>query len=284
MSTSRSAARALAAALVCGTFAACGSTGTNGVAGKPTGQIVSSAKAAVIAADSVHVQGDLGSGASAIKLDMVLAKGKGASGTVVIGNQHIQLLRVGADVYVKGDAQFYHSVVAGLASPSAQPAPSSPSPGSPATKPGATPGSTPTPGAKPSSAAGAATPGSAAASTPGEITLNAMQVNYLHIVPSEPQYQIFASLTDPASLVDQILTDTGSLSKDGQKDIRGSKTIVLSGSTGNSKVYVGIDGPAYLLRVVPAGGGSLDFLDYGSPVTLAAPPPNQVVDISTIPK
>lgn len=279
MSTPRSAARTLAAALLCaGALAACGSTGTNGVAGKPTGQIISTAKAAVAAADSVHVQGDLGSGPNAIKLDMVLAKGRGASGTVVIGNQTIQLLRVGQDVYVKGDAQFYHSVIANLAGPTPAPTPSStatPKSGATPVKPGGTPAS----GTAPS---GGASPG--ASSTPGDITVNAMQVNYLHIVPSEPQYQVFASLTDPASLVEQILTDTGSLSKDGQKDIRGSKTIVLSGSTGNSRVYVGIDGPAYLLRVVPANGGSLDFLDYGSPVTLNAPPPNQVVDISAIPR
>jgi len=278
VSTSRTAARALAAVLLCGgALAACGSTGTNGVAGKPTGQIISSAKAAVVAADSVHVQGVLGSGATAIKLDMVLAKGKGASGTVVIGNQTIQLLRVGPDVYVKGDAQFYHSVIAGLAAPT----PSASASASAAATPGATPKTPATPAKGGGSGTPSATP--TVAGTPGEITVNAMQVNYLHIVPSEPQYQVFASLTDPASLVDQMLTDTGSLSKDGQKDIRGSKTIVLSGS-GSAKVYVGIDGPAYLLRVVPAGGGSLDFTDYGSPVTLAAPPPNQVVDISAIPK
>ncbi len=266
MRASHQAARAIAAALLSvAALAACGSTGTNGVAGKPVGQIITAAEDAVSGADTVHVQGDLGSGAQLIKLDMRLVKGKGASGTVVIDHQTIELLRVGQDVYVKGDAQFYHSVVSGLGQlPAATPAPGA------ASTPGASPGRT--------------TPASPAVSTPGDITLNAMQVNYLHIGPSEPSYQVFASLTDPKSLVDQILSNTGSLSKDGQKDIRGSKTIVLSGSIGNSRVYVGIDGPAYLLRVLPAGGGTLDFLDYGSPVSLVAPPPNQVVEISKIPK
>jgi hypothetical protein len=236
------------------------------VAGKPTGQIISTAKDAVASAASVHVQGDLGSGANLIHLDMRLVKDKGASGTVVIDGSTIELLRVGQDVYVKGDAKFYLSVIAGLGPTPAPSASSSTSPG---------------PSAKPS---GAATPAGPATNTPGNITVNAMQGNFLHIGPSDSSYQVYASLTDPKSLVDQILTNTGSLSKDGQKDIRGSKTIVLNGSIGNSRVYVGIDGPAYLLRVVPAGGGTLDFLDYGSPVALVAPPANQVVEISKIPK
>ena len=261
MRTSRLVTRALAAALVsASSLAACGSTGTNGVAGKPTGQIITTAEAAVAGADSVHVQGDLGSGANLIHLDMRLVKGKGASGTVVIDNQTIELLRVGQDVYVKGDAKFYLSVINGL-------------------------GATPAPSGSPSpSATGSATPTAPASTAPGDVTLKAMQGNFLHIGPSDTSYQVYASLTDAKSLVDQILTNTGSLSKDGQKDIRGSKTLVLNGSTGNSRVYVGIDGPAYLLRVLPAGGGTLDFLDYGSPVALNAPPANQVVEIGKIPK
>ena len=75
----------------------------------------------------------------------------------------------------------------------------------------------------------------------------------------------------------------GSLGKDGQKDIRGTKSIVLSGSK-DTRVYVAIDGEPYLERVLPPGGGTLDFMDYGTPVTLNPPPPGQVVDIAKIAK
>ena len=170
----------------------------------------------------------------------------------MIGNQTLELLRVGQDVYLKGDAQFYKSIVGSLTTP-------------------APAGSTPSASASPSAAA------------QGGITIQAMQGQYLHIGPSDPSYQVFASITDPASLVDQILSGTGSLSKDGQQDIRGSKTLILSGSTPSTKVYVGIDGPPYLLRVIPAGGGTLDFLDYDRPITLQAPPANEVMEISAIP-
>jgi hypothetical protein len=236
-------------------LSACGSTGTNGVATKSVGDIISTAKAAVGGADTVHVVGDLGQGAQHITLDLRLAKGKGASGTVVIGNQTLELLRVGQDVYLKGDAQFYQSIIGSLeATPSA----------------GAT-----TPTAKPSA------PNPSASQ--GVFTIQAMQGHYLHITASDSSYQLFASMTDASSLVDQILTGTGSLSKDGQKDIRGAKTLVLSGSSPSVKVYVGIDGPAYLERVLPAGGGTLDFLEYGSPIALQAPPANQVIEMPAMP-
>jgi hypothetical protein len=110
-----------------------------------------------------------------------------------------------------------------------------------------------------------------------------MQVNYLHIGPADTQYQTFASLTDPRQLVQQIMQGVGSLDKDGQKDIRGTKSIVLSGKK-DSRVYVAIDGSPWLLRVLPPGGGTLEFLDYDVPVTLNPPPAAQVVDIAKIAK
>jgi len=272
--------------------AACGSTGTNGVATKSTGSIVKSAEDAVVGADSFRVQGDIGAGTQAIKLDIRLVKGKGASGTVQINGSTIELLRVGQEVYVKGDAAFYHWVVAtvgGGAAPGVSPSPS-------AAASGATPAHTPTtakgtpakgtpakgtPAKSPTK--GKATPTPTTRSTPGDITLNAMKDNYLHIAPSDPSYHYFASLTDARQLTDQVLAGVSGLSKDGQESIRGSRAIILSGAH-DAKVFVGIDGPAYLLRVLPDGGGTIDFLDFGAPVNIVAPAPDHVVDISKIAK
>ena len=284
----RPAARALAAVLAgaavsCGA-AACGSTGTNGVATKSTGSIVKSAEDAVVGADSFRVQGDIGAGTQAIKLDIRLVKGKGASGTVQINGSTIELLRVGQEVYVKGDAAFYHWVVAtvgGGAAPGVSPSPS-------AAASGATPAQRPTSAkttpAKSSPAKGKTpTPTPTTTSPPGDITLNAMKDNYLHIAPSDPSYHYFASLTDARQLTDQVLAGVSGLSKDGQESIRGSRAIILSGAH-DAKVFVGIDGPAYLLRVLPDGGGTIDFLDFGAPVNIVAPAPDHVVDISKIAK
>ena len=245
-------------------LAGCGSTGTNGVAKKGAGSIVATAEDAVLNAGSVHIQGQFTSGAQPVVLDLRLAKDKGASGTVTIGTEVLELLRVGPDVYVKGDQAFYQSVLSRLGSGSA-PAPSSAA-------------SAPSSGAS----ASKSSPGQGQSSSDNSIAANAMQNNYLHIGPSDAQYQTFASLTDPRQLLAQIMQGIGALGKDGQKDMHGAKSIVLTGK--NTRVYVAIDGQPYLERVLPPGGGTLDFTDYGTPVTLNPPPPGQVVDIAKLTK
>jgi hypothetical protein len=110
-----------------------------------------------------------------------------------------------------------------------------------------------------------------------------MKDNYLHIAPTDPSYQYFAPLTDARQLTDQALAGISGLSKDGQESIRGSRSIILSGAH-KAKVFVSIDGPAYLLRVLPDGGGTIDFLDFGVAVSIVAPSPDHVVDISKIAK
>jgi hypothetical protein len=248
-------------------LAGCGSTGKNGVAKKATGSIVATAEDAVLNASSVHIQGQFTTGSQQVALDLRLEKDKGASGRVTIGNEVIELLRVGQDVYVKGDEGFYRSVVSKLGAPSEAPAPSASGTGAPPASGASQPSGSP----------------SAAQSTPGDIAVSAMQVNYLHIGPADAQYQTFASLTDPRQLLSQIMQGIGSLGKDGQKDIRGTKSIVLRGAK-DTRIYVAIDGEPYLLRVLPPGGGTLDFSDFDNPVTLNPPPPAQVVDIAKIAK
>jgi hypothetical protein len=291
---------AAAAVAATATLGGCGSTGKNGVATKSTGAIVATAEEAVVAADSVHIQGQFTSGGQHVALDVRLVKDKGATGRVTIDDEVIELLRIGPDVYVKGDEQFYRSVVGrsgdgggagdpsagatGASSPAGEPAtPSSGKSSSASGKSSSSSSATPSTPTGSAGSSGASASPSAAASTPGDITVSAMQVNYLHIGPADAQYQTFASLTDPRLLVQQIMQGFGSLDKDGQKDIRGTKSIVLSGKK-DSRVYVAIDGSPWLLRVLPPGGGTLDFLDYDSPVTLNPPPAAQVVDIAKIAK
>ena len=257
-------------------LAGCGSTGTNGVAKKGAGSIVATAEGAVLNAASVHIQGQFTSGNQPVALDLRLAKDKGASGTVTIGTEVLELLRVGPDVYVKGDEAFYRSVLSRLGTASA-PAPSAPSTSASSSK---------SPSAAGSSSAGTSstgTPSAGQSSSDNSIAVTAMQINYLHIGPTDAQYQTFASLTDPRQLLAQIMQGIGSLGKDGQKDIRGTKSIVLSGSK-DTRVFVAIDGQPFLERVLPPGGGTLDFMDYNTPVTLNPPPPGQVVDIAKISK
>jgi len=56
---------------------------------------------------------------------------------------------------------------------------------------------------------------------------------------------------------------------------------------GGGTLYIALRGEPYPLQVAPNKGktddvGSLDFLDYGVPVTLTQPPADEVVDVSKL--
>ena len=78
----------------------------NGVAALSAEQILSKAKAALSAADAVHITGSGSDEGTTVKLDMRYGK-DGATGTFTISGQRLDLLRVGDDVYVKGSTSFW---------------------------------------------------------------------------------------------------------------------------------------------------------------------------------
>lgn len=96
-----------------GLTAACSSgTSLNGEEKKSPTRVVSDARTALKAAKTVHLAGtvkgtDAGPGAgpgSSFVLDMHYLNGTGGYGTVTVGGQKLDIVRVGNDVYVKGDA------------------------------------------------------------------------------------------------------------------------------------------------------------------------------------
>ena len=78
--------------------------------------------------------------------------------------------------------------------------------------------------------------------------------------------------TDLKKSVNDLLTPSGTISKSGRKTIRGSQAIgLVDSSSGGGTPYIAARGEPYPLSVVPSGKtadtGSLDFLEYGAPVT-----------------
>jgi len=58
----------------------------------------------------------------------------------------------------------------------------------------------------------------------------------------------------------------------------------LSGGPDAWTAYVALVGEPYPIRVETGTGvGSADFLDYGRPVTITAPPPAQVAEFAALP-
>ncbi|HEX6869951.1 MAG TPA: hypothetical protein VF163_02540 [Micromonosporaceae bacterium] len=110
---------AIAAALVGG----CATTGdpaanpsssttqtSNGVADLTADEILAKAKTALAAAKSFHVKGETTEEGAAAKIDMKFA-GKDFAGTVESAGMTLELVRVGADLYMKAPVEFWQSFV-----------------------------------------------------------------------------------------------------------------------------------------------------------------------------
>ncbi len=80
--------------------------GTNGVGKLEAPAIAAKARTAAEGASAVHLSGNLVSRGHTYKLDMRLKK-NGGSGKVASETSTFQLLRIGADLYLKADAAFW---------------------------------------------------------------------------------------------------------------------------------------------------------------------------------
>jgi hypothetical protein len=80
--------------------------GTNGVAKLPAATIMSRATSAAQQAPTVRLSGTVSSGGRTYRLDMRL-RANGGVGEVSTKGSTFQLLRVGADLYLKANAEFY---------------------------------------------------------------------------------------------------------------------------------------------------------------------------------
>jgi hypothetical protein len=89
--------------------AACGSGSShasNGESAKSPTQILKDVRAAVAAAQDVHVSGDVPQAVPAVRLDLRVRHGAGAGSVVLAGNS-IQLIRIGDAVYMKAGTKFW---------------------------------------------------------------------------------------------------------------------------------------------------------------------------------
>jgi hypothetical protein len=100
--------RVLACGLVLGSVVLAGCGGgakSNGVADMTPKQIISTMKAAIASAKSVHISGSGTSGGTAISLDLKLAADKGGAGHVEVGGYGFDIVRIGENLYFKADAK-----------------------------------------------------------------------------------------------------------------------------------------------------------------------------------
>jgi hypothetical protein len=110
------AAAAAAAISACGGSGGSGSSSSassssassddNGVASKSPDQILATAAEAAQAARSVHVAGTVRAGSQTIGIDLSIASGKGATGTISEGDASFKLVEAGGAFYIQPNARF----------------------------------------------------------------------------------------------------------------------------------------------------------------------------------
>ena len=94
-----------------------------------------------------------------------------------------------------------------------------------------------------------------------------------------------ADLLQQDEMADAFLGLPGTLSAGVFKTVNGVEAVpVISDGPDKETAYVAIVGAPYPLRIETGTDvGSVDFLDYGRPFTIAAPPPGQVAEFESLP-
>jgi hypothetical protein len=87
-----------------------GSSSGNGVASKSANEILSASKAAADEASSVHVSGSLVTSGAHVTLDLSLASGKGATGSLSENGMSFKLILVGDTAYINASPAFYRQL------------------------------------------------------------------------------------------------------------------------------------------------------------------------------
>jgi hypothetical protein len=105
---------------------------------------------------------------------------------------------------------------------------------------------------------------------------------YLAFPTTNPEFKDLAGFTDVKAIGGK-LADAAKVKKGSRQPIRGIETVgLIEAGPDGSVLYVALQGKPYPLRSVPNEGGAVDYLDYGKPVSLTAPPADQVIDISKL--
>lgn len=124
--------------------------------------------------------------------------------------------------------------------------------------------------------------------TAGAAAAELLGGKYLKAPLTDQRVAQLASFTDKDAFVDEVLDDTGTITKGEPKDVRGTPAIGLvnKDTDGGGTLYVATSGEPLPLQLLPQAGGTdsgtLDFLDYGKAVTVEVPPAAQTIDVTKL--
>ncbi|MFI0357454.1 hypothetical protein [Actinomadura sp. 9N407] len=109
-----------------------------------------------------------------------------------------------------------------------------------------------------------------------------MSGKYVKTTSKDPDFAEIASFSNLSGLLGELLSAKGSDWDKGKAGtVAGKPTVTLSGPDGE-QVHVATQGQPYLLQIDAGPQGSLDFVSYGEPVAVEAPPANTVLDLGSM--
>lgn len=216
--------------------------GTNGVGKLEPQQIEARTRAAAEAATAVRLTGTVVSKGSRFRIDMRL-KEAGGVGEVTQDGSTFELLRVGEDLYLKADEEFYrkHHDDSDDSDDSDD---------------------------------------DSADHDGDQEAADKLEGKYLKVPKDDPSYQELSGFTELRGLLHGFLVLDGELTKGDRGEVNGVRTVTLNADEGRGgAVQVSLERTPYPLRYTrAAGGGTLELSDFNRDFRLRAPDARHVVD------
>lgn len=109
-----------------------------------------------------------------------------------------------------------------------------------------------------------------------------LEGKWLSIPADNPQATPFRGLVSLETFFDGLLTPESTPTKVAPKDVNGVRSVGLKTDAGT--LWVATTGEPYPVAIEPAEGqqGSVTMTDWNAPVTITAPPADQVVDVTKL--
>jgi hypothetical protein len=126
------------------------------------------------------------------------------------------------------------------------------------------------------------------AATGNSAAAELLKGKYLKSSSSDPRLKGILFFTDADLFAKTVFTTDGTMTKRDRRTIAGVETIGVEMQSGKDRsiLYVATTGQPYPLQLTDtsqtANAGTLDFLDYGRPLTLTPPPADLVIDTSKL--
>jgi hypothetical protein len=101
-------------------------------------------------------------------------------------------------------------------------------------------------------------------------------------VPATEEFADLREFVDWDVFVDEEVMQEGFTAKGETKAINGEEAIALSDTQSGWTLWIPVEGEPLPLQVVDVGGNTIEFRDWGKPVTAETPPADQVIDLSAV--